>query len=229
MNLAVLATLLLWMRGIFSLQNLGFRAANSIGRSSLRMYSRDAADISSKHVLVAVATGTEEMEAIIAADCLVRAGAKVCIASTESSLTVVCSRGVKITADALIAEVSTLPFDLIIIPGGMPGATNLRASTALCNMLRRQNSESKPVAAICAAPAVVLGSLGILDGKTATCYPAAKFISTLPSHVSDRVYVDGNVITSQGPGTSFAFAIKLIEVLFGEEKAQAVAKELLLA
>lgn len=93
----------------------------------------------------------------------------------------------------------------------------------------KQNKSKRPIGAICAAPAVVLGTHGLLNGKTATCYPAEKFQSTIEKISSKRVVVDGNIITSQGPGTSFEFAIVLIEILYGKEKSAAIAKEMLLS
>jgi 4-methyl-5(b-hydroxyethyl)-thiazole monophosphate biosynthesis len=107
---------------------------------------------------------------------------------------------VKLVADVLIDECKTYEWDLIAIPGGMPGATSLRECVVLCEMLVKQNTQGKSLGAVCAAPAVVLAPLSILDGKKATCYPAAKFRTSLPTETDDRVTVDGNIITSQGPG-----------------------------
>ena len=119
-------------------------------------------------------------------------------------------------------------WQLIACPGGMPGATNLRDSPALTTLLRRQYDESKLIGAICASPAVILAHHNLLGSKQATCYPAGKFTSAIP-HYSDTasVIVDGNLVTSQGPGTSLSFSIKLVELLFGEEKAQQIKKEMI--
>jgi len=110
----------------------------------------------------------------------------------------------------------------------MPGATNLKNSDFLKQILLKQKEESKPYAAICAAPAVVLNALGLLKGKRATAYP--KFQAELPIPVSDQtVVIDGNVITSQGPATSLEFSLTLVEFLFGKEKALQIGKEMLVS
>lgn len=160
-------------------------------------------------------------------DCLVRAGASVCVASVGISKEVVCSRGVKITADAFIDECKDFEWDLIALPGGMPGATHLRASTTLCDMLIAQNRHEKLLGAICASPAVVLECLGILKDAQATCYPAPRFRQVLPNFSEGKVVIDKHIVTSQGPATSMEFALALIRILFGEEKCAALTKELL--
>ena len=116
---------------------------------------------------------------------------------------------------------------IFIYQQGMPGATHLRDSTDLKELLQHQKSKGKFIAAICAAPAVVLQSHGLLEGKAATCYPVPKFTDSLALYRSDRVCVDGNVITSQGPATSLEFSLKLVEVLFGKKKADDVGAEML--
>jgi 4-methyl-5(b-hydroxyethyl)-thiazole monophosphate biosynthesis len=127
----------------------------------------------------------------------VRAGAKVTVASVHDSLTVKCSRGVKLVADNIIQECSDQHWDLIAIPGGMPGAENLRDSNELHRILVRQNEQNGYIAAICAAPAVVLQSKKLIGDKKSTCYPAEKFKSTLSNYQDDIVVVDGNIITSK--------------------------------
>ena len=97
----------------------------------------------------------------------------------------------------------------------------------LRELIAKQNGNQKPLAAICAAPAVILAPMGILQAKSATCYPAPKFRSTLAQESDAKVVQDGHVITSQGPGTAMEFAVKLIEVLYGAEKSASIAKELL--
>lgn len=183
-----------------------------------------------RHVLVPIATGTEEIEAVTIMDTLVRGGAQVTCASVESSLTVTCSRGIKLTADMSIAEASQRSYDLIALPGGMPGAERLRDNGVLKDMVLAVHADdSRVVAAICAAPAVILKDWGVLDDNApATCYPAPAFKEVLPTWQADAVIQSGQVVTSQGPGTALAFSIKLIEVLFGKEKATTVAKEMLL-
>ena len=114
------------------------------------------------------------------------------------------------------------------IPGGMPGSEHLRDSKELQQLLTKQNLEQKFISAICAAPAVVLVPLGILQGKNATCYPAAKFRDSMQKDFTsnDDVVIDQNVITSRGPGTSLKFALALVELLFGAEMKDKLAKEM---
>lgn len=179
----------------------------------------------SKNVLVPIAEGTEEIEAATIIDVLRRAGAEVTVASV-GSLQVTASRGMKLVADGLIADCKGQSFDLIALPGGMPGAEHLRDCAVLIEMLNRQKSAGKLYAAICATPAVALARHGLLDGKRATCYPSLQ--EQLPKASDERVVVDGNCITSQGPGTAMEFAVELVRQLFGAEKAQAVAGPLLM-
>lgn len=186
------------------------------------LYAMSAAP--SKSVLVAIANSSEEIEAVVAIDVLRRAGARVVVASVEDGREVTCSRGVVLVADKLIGECADELFDAIVLPGGMPGAERLRDSVALTELLKKQgHRENAWTAAICAAPAVVLASQGMLDGKRATCHP--NFVSKLPdqSEAEGRVVIDGLTLTSRGPGTAFEFALQLVEKLFGREKMQQVA------
>lgn len=180
-------------------------------------------------VLVPIGTGTEEMEAVVVVDVLRRAGADVTVASVEDSLEVVASRKVKLVADVSISEAARLSYDLVVLPGGMPGAERLRDSPELDAVLKAQAAADRPLAAICAAPVVALQAKGLLEGKKATAHPA--FSGQLPhqEHVAARVVRDGNVVTSRGPGTAFEFSLLLVEVLFGTEKAAAVAGPMVMA
>jgi 4-methyl-5(b-hydroxyethyl)-thiazole monophosphate biosynthesis len=178
-----------------------------------------------KDVLVAVADGSEEIEAVCIIDVLRRAGANVTVASVESRLEITASRGIKITADKLIKDCAGRQFDLIALPGGMPGAEHLRDSKELTDLLKQQVKAKKLYAAICASPAVVLQHHGFIGKKMATCYPS--FAGKLENAKIERVVVDGNCITSKGPGTAIDFSLKLVEVLFGAAKRDEVAKGML--
>jgi 4-methyl-5(b-hydroxyethyl)-thiazole monophosphate biosynthesis len=179
-----------------------------------------------RRVLVPIADGTEELEAVTIIDVLRRAGARVTIASV-GALQVTASRGVKIVADCLIADCTEQVYDLIVLPGGMPGAENLRNSKELEAHLKEQRDHGRMYGAICASPAVVLHAHGLLSRKRATWYPT--FAGKMPEAgvTTDRVVVDGQVITSQGPGTALEFSLKLVSLLFGEEKAGEVARAML--
>lgn len=180
----------------------------------------------SKKVLVAVADGTEELEAIAIIDCLRRAGADLTIASVQS-LQITTSRKVKITADCLITDCLNEIYDLIVLPGGMPGAEHLRDSNELVEMLKNQKAAGRFYAAICASPAIVFEHHGLLADKKATCFPAMADKLKNKQAINQRVVVDGNCITSQGPGTALEFSLKLVELLFGGEKSRELAKIML--
>lgn len=185
----------------------------------------------STRVLVPIANGTEEIEAVCIIDTLRRAGAEVTVASVEATLQVTASRQTKLVADTSIADCVNVIYDCIAIPGGMPGAERLRDCEILTAMLHDQHDAGRLYSAICAAPVVVLQHHGLLAGRTATCHPS--FVSHLqnPVHVEKRVVVDdtgnGRCITSRGPGTAIEFALALIEALYGAEKMQEVRTQML--
>ncbi|CAG9463991.1 unnamed protein product [Pedinophyceae sp. YPF-701] len=177
-----------------------------------------------KSVLVPIADGSEEMEAVIVIDVLRRAGANVTVASAAPSLEVICSRGVKLVADRPLGDCVGDAYDLVVLPGGMPGAEHLRDSPELTSILRDQRAAGKPYAAVCASPAVVLQHHGLLeDVPRATCHPGFVDKISDKADVEQRVVQQGLVTTSRGPGTSFEFALTLVKTLFGEEKAKEVA------
>ena len=176
----------------------------------------------SKKVLVPIANGIEEIEAVCIIDVLRRAGASVTVASVDE-LQITASRGVKLVADTLISECLNETYDLVALPGGMPGAEHLRDSKELEAMLKRQKEQERYYGAICASPAVVLQHHGLIDQRLATSHPS--FVGHLENteSVESRVVVDGTCVTSRGPGTALEFALKLVELLYGEEKAMEVA------
>jgi 4-methyl-5(b-hydroxyethyl)-thiazole monophosphate biosynthesis len=140
---------------------------------------------------------------------------------------VTASRGVKIVADARIADCASQTYDCIALPGGMPGAEHLRDSAPLLALLKQQKQAGRLYTAICAAPAVVLQHHSLIEKVRATCHPSLR--SKLnPAYASDeRVVVDGNCVTSQGPGTALEFALTLVELLFGAAKAKEVGTPML--
>jgi len=173
-------------------------------------------------VLIPLAQGCEELEAVTVIDLLRRAGVEVVTAGLAEGL-VKCSRGVVLMPDALLDDVLNDSFDMLVLPGGLPGADHLDADPRIRQLLRNMAEQGRYTAAICAAPKV-LGSAGLLDGRTATSYPgvleAGNFDQTV---LSDQAVVkDGNVITSRGPGTAMDFALELIETLCGAEQRKAV-------
>lgn len=168
--------------------------------------------------MVPLAQGCEELEAVTIIDLLVRAGVKVTTVSLDKELTIVASRGVKLIVDTPLSEVNSTDFDMVVLPGGLPGADNLNASDELHAFLNEMSAKNALIGAICAAPKVLV-SAGLLDNKQATSYPG--HIDKLPgnnmTYQEDAVVVDGNIITSRGPGTAMDFALTLIELLVGKE------------
>ncbi|KAB1216499.1 hypothetical protein CJ030_MR4G023088 [Morella rubra] len=182
-----------------------------------------------RKVLVPIANGTEPMEAVITIDVLRRAGADVTVASVEKQLSVDAGHGIKIVADALVSDCGDGVFDLITLPGGMPGATNLRDCAALESLVKKQAADERLYAAVCASPAVALGPWGVLKGLKATCYPSfMEQLAPCATAVESRVQVDGRVVTSRGPGTTMEFAVALVEQLYRKEKANEVSGPLVM-
>lgn len=181
----------------------------------------------SPKVLVPIANGSEEMEAISIIDVLRRAKAKVTVASVEDTLETIGSRKVKIVADMLIGEAAKLLYDLIVLPGGLPGAKKFASSETLVELLKRQKESNRPYGAICASPALVLEPYGLLTDKKATAFPSLCNKLSDPSEIDHRIVVDGNVITSKGPGSALEFSLAIVEKLFGREQAIELAKTML--
>ncbi|KAK1397056.1 Chaperone YajL [Heracleum sosnowskyi] len=178
-------------------------------------------------VLVPIANGSEEMETISIVDVLRRAKAEVIVASVEDTKETVGSRKVKIVSDMLLNEASKLSYDLIVLPGGLPGAKKFASSETLVEMLKKQKSSNKPYGAICASPALVLEPHGLLEGKKATAFPSLCEKLSDQTETDNRIVVDGNVITSKGPGSSLEFSLAIVEKLFGRRKALELAKTML--
>lgn len=179
-----------------------------------------------KKVLVPIADGTEEIEAVCIIDTLRRAGAEVTVASV-GALQVTASHGVKLMADVNIGACADVTYDAIVLPGGMPGAEHLRDSAPLIAKLTEQKAAERIVAAICAAPAVVLHHHGLLKNVRATCYPAMQSQLDLKNLSNERVVVHGQCVTGQGPAVAIEFALKLVEMLYGQAKAKEVGEALL--
>lgn len=181
-----------------------------------------------KKILVPFAEGFEMVEALSVVDVFRRAGAHVDLVTITGNRQVVSSHGVPVVTDKYISDCVGEQYDLIVLPGGIPGSENLAASVALKNLLKKQNDAGRLYGAICAAPALVLGNHGLLDGKDATCHPL--FVEHLPSqkHAAESVVFDKNCITARGAGASIEFSLKLLEVLMGADKKEEVAKQMAL-
>lgn len=181
----------------------------------------------SKRALIAVADGVEDLECVTLIDVLRRADIEVLVASIEDRRMITCARGTRLTADAMLVDVLAQEFDLIVLPGGMPGAQRLAEFEPLAERVRRQAKAGELFAAICAAPALALQQYGVLQQRRMTCYPAFSDRLSGCSFVDEAVVVDGNCITSQGPGTALAFALCLVEQLVGRSTRNEVAKAML--
>ncbi len=178
-------------------------------------------------VLVPLAPGCEELEAVTIIDLLVRAGVEVTTAGLQSG-PVTASRGVVIVPQTDLDHAMQRDYDMVVLPGGLPGATNLDTDPRVHTLLKKMATADKYIAAICAAPRV-LGNAGLLDGKQATSYPGHVDKMDLPgvTYLEAPVVQDGKVITSRGPGTAMDFTLALIEILVGKEKRDQVEEGLL--
>lgn len=177
-----------------------------------------------KRVLVPLAEGFEELEAVTVIDILRRAGVEVVVASLAGS-PVTGSHGIRLAADTPLAALVEQEFDMIALPGGMPGAEHLRKDPRVADIARRLAANGRPVAAICAAP-MVLAAAGLLDGRRATSYPGFLAQAAKTTVTDEAVVVDGGVITSRGPGTALDFALQLVETLEGAAARERVESRL---
>jgi len=188
----------------------------------------------SKNVLVLLADGFEEVEAVTPIDYLRRAGIEVQTASISKDQTVKGSRGISVLADITLSalaqqgKLEPASWDGVLLPGGIPGVHNLAASQAVNGFLKAMNNAEKWVYAICASPAVVLFPLGILNRRRFTCYPGAEKQVSGAVWSEESVVIDGNIITSRGAGTAAAWSITIISTLLDEATANKVAAAVVL-
>lgn len=163
-----------------------------------------------------LATGFEDIEALAPLDIMRRAGLEVTTVSITGERTVVSAHGVGVVADALLEETDPAGAEMIVLPGGLPGSTNLDACEPLRLAILAHHSQGKPLAAICAAP-MVYGHLGILDGVRATCYPGVESHLQGAIYTGDIVTCDGQFITGRGPAAAMAFGYAIAEHFLGKE------------
>ncbi len=179
-----------------------------------------------KTVFVFLTTGFEDIEALATVDVLRRAGIDVKTVSLENSKQVTSSHSVTVIADLLFNEIDFESAEMLVLPGG---TVRFNEHEGMKKALLNFANKGEKVAAICASP-MVLGGLGLLDGKSATCYPGfEKYLTGATLKASEAVVVDGNIITGRGPGLTIDFALKLVEIIVGKEKSVEIAKQLLLA
>lgn len=179
-----------------------------------------------KKIAVHLAEGFEEIEAISIIDVLRRAAFEVNIVSVTGNFIVTGSHNIKVMADALFESIDYNLVDMIVLPGGMPGSTNLNLHKPLKQQILNFHENGKPLGAICAAP-LVFGNLGILKGKKATCYPG--FENELKGATTTENYVEqcGTIITGKGAGVAIDFALKIVEMFKGKELANELAEKMI--
>ena len=178
-------------------------------------------------VLVPLADGVEEMEATIVIDMLRRAQWHVLAVGLKAG-TVMAARGTRLVPDEVWEWIDPAQFDMIVIPGGARGVENLRHDQRVVAAVRAHAERGKLTAAVCAGP-LVLQDAGVLAGRRATCHPGVVSEFTLARRVEEPVVVDGHIVTSQGAGTTFAFALTLVALAEGRAKAEELARAIVLA
>lgn len=172
------------------------------------------------NVLIPLAPGFEQIEALTIVDVLRRAEINVTtVALTDLQVTT--SHGVIVFADKTLMDIESSDYDSIVLPGGMPGSKNLMESDEIINIVKEFNSAGKLVGAICAAP-IVLGAAGVLEGKNYTCYPGFEKQITSANYNNLPFIVDGNIVTGIGPGAALSFSLKLVELM----KSKALSNEI---
>ena len=179
-----------------------------------------------KKIAVHLADGFEEIEAISIIDVLRRAGLDVVMVSVTGNLEVNGAHQIKVLADRLFESVDYNSIFMIVLPGGMPGASNLNAHEGLRQQIKAFVAKDKQLAAICAAP-LVFGNLGILAGKQAVCYPGFESHLKGADILQIPVVESGNIITGRGPGVAIQFALKIVEKVVSAEKAEILASQML--
>ena len=178
-------------------------------------------------VCVLLAEGFEEIEAVTIIDVLRRGEVDVVILSVSGE-SVTGSHGIRIQADRTLRAESPETWDMVILPGGMPGSTNLRDHPGVRELIKKQHADGRCLAAICAAP-IALGAAGVLEGKNATSYPGLEDQLPGATYREDRVVADGTVITSRGVGTSLDFALELVARLQGNDVAASLKDRMLIS
>ncbi len=170
-------------------------------------------------IYVFLADGFEDIEALATVDILRRAGQDVVTVSIMADKHVMSTHGVCVTADRHFNNLDFSDALMLILPGGLPGSTNLRDYKPLQELLLKHNAEGKLIAAICAAP-MALGNLGLLKGKKATCYPGCENTMTGAQYTRELCTVDGNIITGEGPAAAFPFAYTILDILGADDAAE---------
>ncbi len=178
------------------------------------------------HVYLFLAAGFEEIEALTVVDLLRRADISITTVSIAETLKVTGAHNISVTADTLFSNTDFTDADMLILPGGAPGTCNLNAFEPLKNLLKDFYNKGRYIGAICAAP-MILGQLGFLENRKATCYPGFEKELTGASHVTLPVIVDEHIITSRGLGTAIDFSAELIALLKGRDVSDQIKKQVI--
>ena len=178
-----------------------------------------------KRACVFMANGTEECEALLTVDILRRAGVEVVTASVNQKPEILSSHNVRMDTDAVAADIQAADFDLIVLPGGMPGTINLKENEFVKAVCQQAAASGKLVAAICAAPSV-LGEMGLLKGRTATCYPGYEDRLMGVSYTLQGVITDGNITTGRGLGYALDMGLELVRLLQGTQQSLKIKKSI---
>lgn len=174
------------------------------------------------------ADGFEEIEALTVVDVLRRAGMPVVTMSIYDAPEAIGAHGVTVVADEAFNPDLLEDAEWLICPGGMPGASNLAECETLCEILQEHNEKGEKIAAICASPSVILGPLGLLDGRDAVCYPGMEDGMIGANVLDQRVAVDRNIVTGNGPASAAKFALTIASISMGEDVAADVAAGMLM-
>jgi 4-methyl-5(b-hydroxyethyl)-thiazole monophosphate biosynthesis len=180
-----------------------------------------------KKAVIFLATGFEEIEAISIIDVLRRGGIDLDLVSVSGMEFVEGGHGIVVKCDALFFSIDFKDYDLFILPGGMPGTTNLSKHEGLCALLKNANELNKKIGAICAAP-TVLAQEGILEGKLATCYPGFEDALTGAKVINQDIVRDGNIITGRGPGVAMLFGLELLKDYLSIEEVKKHKEKLIM-
>ncbi|XP_033336664.1 protein dj-1beta [Megalopta genalis] len=192
-----------------------------------RLKANYSVNMAKKTAIVLVADGTEEMEAVITTDILRRAGINVTVAGLPEKECIKCSRDIQICVDANLKDAVQQKYDVVILPGGLGGSEAFASSQEVGKLLKEQEKEGRVIAAICAAP-IALKAHDIAKGKQLTSYPSMKDkLADEYEYLESTVVTDGNLITSRGPATAFAFGLAIVEKLLDKETVEKVASGLL--
>lgn len=176
-------------------------------------------------VYILLANGFEETEALVPADLLRRADVRVVLVGVTGQV-VTGAHGIAVCADCPAEQVKTEEIEMLVIPGGLPGVQNVAASPIAMELVKKTAADGKWLAAICAAPSLVLGPAGLLEGRKAVCYPGMEeTMAGAQAQCGCSVVTDANIITGEGPGAAFEFGLKLVEVLKGGETARQIAND----